>query len=407
MHIVFLTNIFPAPGEVIVGSGNYVANMARIMKENGHKVTVITESATRRVYRWNGITIRKVSLAVDNIGKDKYMRNAYKYIYRSVCYRREIEKVNKIEKVDIVQSVSAYGLALIRTRRIPYIVRVSEYPPLWRGANEESFNFITCVKSRRMDEELSFLALKRADKVIIPSQLLCNLIRKKIRILPEVIESPVLVEKQSYCLLEPNLQTGHYWITYGSQMLRKEVHVLAKIIDRLLDEYPTMKYVMIGRNGEIKYHGKSISVLKLYNKLIKKHRDRFFFLGQISDRERLFSLIKNAYACILPTRVDNLPNTCLEAMALGKIVISTTSIYGTSVEQLITDQYNGFLARVDDEADLFHKIEQAMQLSDEEKRDMEERAYNRVCKLMPENVYDTMLSLYNKTIKDFNDKRKK
>lgn len=43
--------------------------------------------------------------------------------------------------------------------------------------------------------------------------------------------------------------------------------------------------------------------------------------------------------------MDNLPNTMMEAMVLGKIVISSDA---TSGEQLITDSENGFLTKVDD-----------------------------------------------------------
>ena len=77
----------------------------------------------------------------------------------------------------------------------------------------------------------------------------------------------------------------------------------------------------------------------------------------------MFSIVKHARLCILPTRVDNLPNTCLEAMALGKVVISSTSVQGTSVEQLIIDGYNGFLSSVDDVESLYQKILYAMQIS--------------------------------------------
>ncbi len=46
----------------------------------------------------------------------------------------------------------------------------------------------------------------------------------------------------------------------------------------------------------------------------------------------------------LPSRIDNLTNTCIESMALGKVVIGTQ---GAIFEQLIEDGVNCFLCRID------------------------------------------------------------
>jgi len=130
-------------------------------------------------------------------------------------------------------------------------------------------------------------------------------------------------------------------------------------------------------------------------------KNDFFFMGEISDRNRLFAIVKNAHLCILPTRIDNLPNTVLESMALGKIVISSDK---TSVEQLILDGHNGFLAEIDSADGLFQKIDYVMQLSDEEKRKIESRAKDRVKDLTPEKVYAKMMNVYVETITDYRQK---
>lgn len=408
MHIVFLTNVFPVPGEVRVGSGNYVSNMARILKDRGHRVTVITESAKCRVSDWNGITIRKVNVTDCEAGENAgSFRKLSLNVRRSIRYNREVERVSKTNPVDIVQSVSAYGLALIRNRKIPYVVRVSEYPSLWRNSNDTHFDFQSSVKTCKLFEKTTFWALKCADQVLAPSLLLQGLIHKKTGVVPRVVESPVLIDRKMYPLNEKKLEPQHYLLNFGSQMLRKEIHIMANIVDRILDEYPSMKFVVVGRNRDVEYQGRHMSAARLYDSRIRKHRDRFLFLGEISDRDRLYSLIQNSYACVLPTRVDNLPNTCLEAMALGKIVISTTSEYGTSMEQLITDSYNGFLANVDDEIDLLKKIRQAMSLSSVEKKQYENRAYQRVGNLTPQKVYPIMMKVYKETICNFRKRKKR
>ena len=162
-----------------------------------------------------------------------------------------------------------------------------------------------------------------------------------------------------------------------------------------------MKYIVCGRDRLILYENKYILVSELFQLSVTQHADRFIFMGEISNRKRMFSIIKHAKLCILPTRVDNFPNTCLEAMAFGKIVVSSTSHYKTSVEQLLIDGYNGFLSDVDDAESLYQKIVYAMQLLDADKELLQSRAMERVKELTPEKVYVKMMTIYEETIESF------
>lgn len=406
MHIVFLTNLFPS-GKNISGPARYVANMADalVKRGGGHRVTVITESFDGRQSDLNGVRIYKVKVG-GKIGspliKNTAIGKAYNNLVRSICYYKQVRALAKRTHIDIVQSVSGYALALVRVRKIPYIVRVSEFAPLWRKSNEENFEFEECLKPK-LDERLSFMAMKGADALVAPSRLLAGLLKEKIGVTAEVVESPVMLDSHEKGFSEKSLTPGTYWLTFGKIIMRKEIHVIASIADQMLGEYPDMKWVMVGRDNGVIYRSKEMNASNLFRKLIKKHSDRFVYLGEITDKDRLFSLVQNANACILPTRVDNLPNTVLEAMAFGKIVISTTSSHGTSVEQLITDGENGFLAEIDNAASLADKIREAMRLDEEGRIAVERKAYDRVSGLSPEKVCEIMLKIYRKTI----DEKKK
>ena len=110
MNIIFLTALFPV-NEASSGAGNYVSNIARVMAENGHKVYVVIEGKDCFVSEWNGIEIhyikfpqffkRKKKLSV----LDKFIMN----ILRSILYNKEVSRIAKIQKVDIVQSINTYG----------------------------------------------------------------------------------------------------------------------------------------------------------------------------------------------------------------------------------------------------------------------------------------------------------
>ena len=229
-----------------------------------------------------------------------------------------------------------------------------------------------------------------------------KLINDRIGIEPHLVESPVLIAEDENINFKENFESDQYFLTYSELNYRKEIHIIAQIIDKLLEQYPNMKYVVCGRDKLILYENKYILVSELFKLFVTKHANRFIFMGEISNRTRMFSIIKHAKLCILPTRVDNLPNTCLEAMALGKIVVSSTSHYGTSVEQLIIDGYNGLLSQVDDVESLYQKILYAMQLPEADKELIQNRAMERVKALTPQKTYIKMMEIYEETIEHFN-----
>lgn len=398
MHIVFLTNIFPTKdGQSTGGSGNYVANIAEEIVRNDHKVSVITEAEEYSYFKWHGIDIYEIKATrgfKNDVRPMKTFSKFLKNIERSYFYNLTVWKIHRQFKVDIVQSVNTYGLALLRLMSIPYIVRVSDYPPLWSGANKEKYDFEACLETKRIDEEIQFIALKRADAIMTPSNLMKKLVKYKTGRIAYMIESPVCVDNNGTLnLQEKELAKDKYWVTYSAMIYRKSLLMLSKLIDTLLDEYPDMKYVMIGRDREVYYKQNFIMASEMFKKNIIKNKNRFIFMDEISDRKRLFSIIKNARICILPTRMDNLPNSVLEAMALGKIVISSDK---TSVEQLISDGYNGFLTKIDHGGELHEKVRYVMQMSAEERKVIEERAQERVKGLTPANIYEQLMEIYKK-----------
>lgn len=400
MHIVYLVHDFPVKGLSTGGAGNYVANITRIMRTHGHTVSVITESNEENVLIWEGINIYYIRATKGFKNTKKYMptyKKLAKNIWRSIWYNRKVAEIDRENKVDIVQSVNTYGISLLRLKKIPYIVRLSSYPSLWGGAEREVFDFEECLKSRRLDEELQLLATRNADAVISPSYLIGDVTRRRIHRNIEVIESPVLVpDKERLKLDEELLAPDQYFVTYGALTNRKSIHMLAGIIDDVLEKYQDMKYVMIGRDHLVRHNGDYALASEILDEKIKRNKERFVFMGEVSDRIRLFSIVSHALCCILPTRIDNLPNTVIEAMALEKIVISSDK---TSVEQLVTDGYNGFLTKADDGKELLRKIDYVMNLSSQEKQKIGQQARKRTESLAPERVYEKMIKIYEGVLK--------
>lgn len=96
--------------------------------------------------------------------------------------------------------------------------------------------------------------------------------------------------------------------------------------------------------------------------------------------------------------MDNLPNTCIEAMALGKIVIGTN---GASFEQLVDDGKNGYLCERDDPESLFKCMEKVMNMTEEEKNIMGMKAKLRTEEMSDEKIYNQLFSVYQDVVKQY------
>lgn len=405
MHIVYAMQEYPSDNKGCAGSGNYVSNIAHIMLEKGHRVEVVTEGENAGVMNCNGIIVHTID--VESIFHDSgkpmtVIKKVIKNLYRSYKYNKLINSIHQKEAIDIIQYSAMYNLAFFRNKKIPAIIRLSEYPVLWRKAgSEKNFNIKKALEEKRLDEELQVYTYGKVDKIIAPSYLLKNIVEDQTNKKVDIIESPVCISRSvefyKQHFLEEKLIGKKYFLYYGGISVRKEAHIMAEVIPQILEMYPEYYFVIVGQCQKIPFDVKKRNLLEIINELPQKYKDRCIYLGSIDNRDRLFSIIANCDICVLPTRIDNLPNTIIESMGLEKVIVSTDK---TSVEQLITDRENGFLCMVDNPESLVQKVQEAMQLSDEERIRMGMRAKERLLCMQPDVVYEKMIEVYEKVITD-------
>ena len=92
---------------------------------------------------------------------------------------------------------------------------------------------------------------------------------------------------------------------------------------------------------------------------------------------------------MLPSLIDNSPNSCLEAMGLGGVVIGTR---GSSLDELITDGVNGFLVTPNDPDALAEKMISAW--TDPRLAELSVAARNRMQDFAPEKTVPSLLAYY-------------
>ncbi len=407
MHIAIASTEFVTEKTYSGGLANYSANLARLLRKHGHDVSVFVLSSMNEEFIWNeNIKVYRVCYndypaKIKKI-RIKLIRRSIRFIWnvfgRSYVINKMIKTVNKRQKIDIVHFCNSSYLGLLRSKRIPTVVRLSNYPALMRHVMMPVYDYNAGINDLRLTDKLELAALRRADDVFGPSYNIAKLTEQKIKRNVQVIESPFLIsiDKIDDTLYAQELSHKKYFIFYGTLSYLKGIHVISEALVSFFQKYPDHFFVFVGCMQKMIYKGTEVDAIDYVYKMLPQYRNKILYFSALSNKEQLYSLVLHAEACVLPSRIENLSNACIESMALGQIVIGTD---GASFEQLIDDGYNGFLIERDNAEQLYQKMVQVLDMPEDEKRVMRDRAKETVARLNPDNIYEQIIELYQSVIK--------
>lgn len=400
MHIVFASVEFVTEKMWDGGLSNYLVKASSIFADYGHKITIVVYSEGNGTIQYNeNITVVRVAKDRSQIDlflrfvHDMQLKDNLEYLWYGYQLNRRIKELDKKEKVDIVQYCHLKALGLFRIKKIPSVVRMSSFGPIDREIHKPDFELKSCRAKVALEDKLDFLALKRADSVFAPSALTALALKKVTRQGVKVLETPTMgINIMQMQCLPDNLAGKKYFLYFGILSSSKGLNLIVQSIYRILETNPQYYFVFVGKDcGVSLQEGMRVPAIRKLKEEAKEYADRVICLAPISDRELLNTIIYYAQLCILPFRYDNLSNTCVEAMELGKIVIST---YKSGISQLIKDGYNGFLIEQNNPQKLVDKIKDVLELSEEEKSRVSVNATKRIQRMCPRNFYKYMMIYY-------------
>ena len=118
---------------------------------------------------------------------------------------------------------------------------------------------------------------------------------------------------------------------------------------------------------------------------------RVKFSPTIFDVAKKIKKIDSAKIYVLPSRVEGMPQSLIEAMAREKIVIGSNSI---AIRDLITDSKNGYLFEFDNPKDLARKIDLVLNsdnknLRKEAKNSVEQFSWDKVINKIEKTIIKT------------------
>jgi glycosyltransferase involved in cell wall biosynthesis len=386
MNILFVTGIFPESKRetVMGGMANAVFKSAIGMKKRGHRVRVLTVSTSEGRWQYHGLDVISVRTVWD-IDNNNALDILWKILRREYYIQKKIKKLNEDEQIDIIQYTGWFGIGLFHKKSIPAVMRVSSYTKI-QLANNYS------IWKKTILECVEYLAARRMNFIFAPSRIMAGGLQRDLNRKVAVIETPFYKEdiKEDDIIVKNKLKSKRYILYFGRMSVDKGILVIRDILYPLLKKHNDLYFVFAG-NGSM-YKG-----IQIKDELLKSagvYKDRLIFGGMLSQ-ERLVPVMKEAEVIVMPSLADNFPNSCAEAMALGKIVIGTN---GSSIEQFITDGVNGFLTKIGSSQDLEECIEYVLNLGDEQKVVVSKNAIERIKLLDLDKYSKKMEHIYNQVL---------
>jgi len=403
MKVLLVSNEFALGPGFDGGLGQALLRIALGLKDLGHEIIVLRTGEKRERKFNSGIEIITVPVVAPpwtrwlNALTLKQFDLARAFLLQIRALSREVEKIVLERPPDIVQYPNLGGLGLFRPRDIPSVIRMSSDTRSWRlfGGRDNQSRF-----AMSQMEFLEIRALRRADALYGPSETIARIVENRCKNPVRVIRPPVFLETTSLdnSLLRERIGSEPFLLFVGRLNRLKGILVLAEILEEFLARHPEHRIVVIGRE-QAGFNGEPMG--DHLRRQAGRHQDRLILLDPV-PHSMLYPVISAAEAVILPSLIDNLPNTMLEAMLHHKIVITTR---GSGADELIEDGISGFLCERDNPHSLLTAIESFFRLEAEQRKDMGERAFESLRELRPKKTIPELLEFYRDVRRKFKRKR--
>ena len=338
MRIAFVTPELSSATSDKGGLGSYVARVSEALRQRGHEVEIFVPTAgPGGVSAETGVRIERVPLGnppraaggrgfrLDPVleGFRRLGRPRPALALAGAFERRDAEA--PFDAVELT-NIAAAGLYLPIGPGCRSVLRLSCDYPTWSG-----------LDGRRWNPEKRFLAraqaalIRGADAVYAPSEAVAEIAGARSGREIGVIRPPAFVETAP-ASSPPTGTPDRYLIHFGQIGRRKGSEDLARALPEVWRDHPELTMVWAG--PEIRK-----GALDRYRRLWGEGARRVSYLGAV-PKAALYRVLQGAEAAVLPSRMDNLPNTAIESLLFDVPVIGT---HGSSVDELVEDGASGAL----------------------------------------------------------------
>jgi glycogen synthase len=343
MRMAFLTPEFPSESRHGGGLATYLHRMAMLLQRFGHEPEVFVWTQGRSEdTSYNGVPLHRV-----NSGRDdfwwKVCGAASKRATRSLAWSRFIDTMIRAKSL-------ACALERRHTESPFHLVQSADYQAtgLFVRPDPQRVHMIRCSWAADLCKEidqnssaipfwqvrLERLAMRRADLTYAPSHFIADHFKRVHKIPVWVLRPPNYQEVAE--LKKPSFELpSRFLLHFGQLMKRKGTAILAEALPFVWKSVPELNMVWIGP------HWDAAEMLR-WRRLWGVRADQVVITGALS-KDEVYAVLQRADATVLPSQVDNLPNTVIESLMFGIPVLGSR---GASVDELVEEGVSGHLVEV-------------------------------------------------------------
>jgi glycosyltransferase involved in cell wall biosynthesis len=315
------------------GIGTYTEKTARALARLGQTVTVITEAVGEpSVSVEEGVTIHRLAKA-----RTSHLRT----LARSRAVANTLQRLTP--HPDIVQACEFRAEAVWYSFRKPpqtkLVTRLATPSFAVRELNDHGVTGRGASRSQL--DSLERWQTRRSNAVISISQAITDVVRARWN-LPDSLVTPMKtgVDFSSRHAADagqlPAELDGHeYLLFFGRLEERKGVHVLAQALPEILARRPSLHVALAG--NALEYKGRPMD--EFLRECNRDYLDRIHIFPRQTQRN-LYPLLANALVVVLPSLWEGLGNVALEAIDMGKPVVTTS---GSGLAEVVEDGRSGVL----------------------------------------------------------------
>ena len=346
MRFAFLTPEFVTDYEHGGGLGTYLSKITQALIAEGHEVELFLSSERQpSVFDFKGVRVERVSLS----RRSKVLKIVHRVVFyagllpwlgkrlhlssQADALARAMESRHAVKPFDVVQSADflAVGLRVVKMPNRLHVIRCSSPIDLYHQFDGPD------TLDARGQRRLEYQALRGADLRYAPSRFVAAHYTQHHGISVEVVRPPVSFSEQISKAVPEGLPE-RYFVHFGQLCERKGTAWLSEALRLAFLEEPGLRMVWVGV-------GEFGNVNELLSRL-GEHRHKVTVLYPL-PKPLLLAVVNRAEAAVLPSLVDNLPNTVIESLMLGVPVIGTL---GASIDEIVEDGVTGDLVPLGDVA---------------------------------------------------------
>jgi glycosyltransferase involved in cell wall biosynthesis len=395
MRIAFVTTEFVTETNFAGGLSNYTFNVAQALVAEKHEPEVFLRSDHDGLYEHYGIPLFKCSRASgfprhirrilqDNIDRTLRKRTR-KSLLESWGVETKIRERHRTHPFDLVHYTNLGGSGVFLNKSVPSVVRLSSYRELLTP-----YGFLQ-NEGDIFGEDKS---IRKAHAVISPSKYVGDFVAQKYQRNVDVVKSPFIIreinEDKAFATQSCGSQIP-FGLFFGSLASWKGVYVLAHALNQFLNANPRHSFVFVGRELKSKDHEQP---WKEITKIVQRNLSRIIWLDSLKH-EKLFPIIRMADFVCLPSLADNLPNTLLEAMKMGKVIVASK---GRSFDEVIENGKSGILCQPGCVSSLTKAMNLAANLAPSEKKRMIQELRKKLSLFDRKSVVTELLEVYRRVI---------